>query len=221
MSSALPFDELNVLSAEKNQRSMPIDRYFDEMVLTDQQKRDRKDFARELQELLFVTMSMIYLLVVDGVSAVTLDTVKANLTNDIDRLVRKFTYPDGYMVYMIGEYVTEFVDVTVRHSTSEDPEDLAYWYSQDRARFNAENEANDVFNYDEYRQAIFDGKTKKEWISMRDAHVRKTHAEVDGEIIPIEDTFLVGESLMRFPMDGSLGASDSEICGCRCSIRYF
>lgn len=221
MSSTLPFDELNALSAEKNQRSMPIDRYFDEMVLTDQQKRDRKDFARELQELLFVTMSMIHLLVVDGVSAVTLDTVKTNLTNDIDRLVRKFTYPDGYVMYMIGEYVTEFVDVTVRHSASENPEDLAYWYSQDRARFNAENEANDVFNYDEYRQAIFDGKTKKEWISMRDAHVRKTHAEVDGEVIPIEDTFLVGDSLMKFPKDTSLGASDEEIINCRCSIRYF
>ena len=190
MSSALPFDELNALSAEKNQRSMPIDRYFDEMVLTEQQKRDRKDFARELQELLFVTMSMIHLLVVDGVSAVTLDTVKTNLTND-------------------------------RHSTSENPEDLVYWYSQDRARFNAENEANDVFNYDEYRQAIFDGKTRKEWISMRDAHVRKTHAEVDGEVLPIEEPFLVGTSLMRFPKDASLGASDDELIGCRCSARYF
>ena len=218
---SLPFDELNVLAAEKNQRSIPIERYFDEMSLTKQQKQDRKDFAKELQEILFVVMSMIYMLAIEGRSGATLDTVKTNLTNDIDRLVRKFTYPDGYMMYIISEYVSEFVDVTVRRSASENPEDLAYWYSQDRARLNAEDEANAIFNYDEYRQAIFDGKTMKEWVSMRDANVRRTHAEVDGEVVPIEDAFLVGTSLMRFPKDTSLGASDSEICGCRCSIRYF
>ena len=218
---SLPFDELNVLAAEKNQRSIPIERYFDEMSLTKQQKQDRKDFAKELQEILFVVMSMIYMLVIEGRSGATLDTVKTNLTNDIDRLVRKFTYPDGYMMYIISEYVSEFVDVTVRRSASENPEDLAYWYSQDRARLNAEDEANAIFNYDEYRQAIFDGKTMKEWVSMRDANVRKTHAEVDGERIPIDDLFIVGESLMRFPHDGSLGAGIDELAGCRCSIRYF
>lgn len=218
---SLPFDELNVLAAEKNQRSIPIERYFDEMSLTKQQKQDRKDFAKELQEILFVVMSMIYMLVIEGRSGATLDTVKTNLTNDIDRLVRKFTYPDGYMMYIISEYVSDFVDVTVRRSASENPEDLAYWYSQDRARLNAEDEANAIFNYDEYRQAIFDGKTMKEWVSMRDANVRKTHAEVDGERIPIDDLFIVGESLMRFPHDGSLGAGIDELAGCRCSIRYF
>lgn len=218
---SLPFDELNVLAAEKNQRSIPIERYFDEMSLTKQQKQDRKDFAKELQEILFVIMSMIYMLVIEGRSGATLDTVKTNLTNDIDRLVRKFTYPDGYMMYIISEYVSDFVDVTVRRSASENPEDLAYWYSQDRARLNAEDEANAIFNYDEYRQAIFDGKTMKEWVSMRDANVRKTHAEVDGERIPIDDLFIVGESLMRFPHDGSLGAGIDELAGCRCSIRYF
>lgn len=218
---SLPFDELNALAAEKNQRSIPIERYFDEMSLTKQQKQDRKDFAKELQEILFIAMSMIYMLVIEGRSGATLDTVKTNLTNDIDRLVRKFTYPDGYMMYIISEYVSEFVDVTVRRSASENPEDLAYWYSQDRARLNAEDEANAIFNYDEYRQAVFDGKTMKEWVSMRDAQVRRTHAEVDGERIPIDDLFIVGESLMRFPHDGSLGAGIDELAGCRCSVRYF
>lgn len=218
---SLPFDELNALAAEKNQRSIPIERYFDEMSLTKQQKQDRKDFAKELQEILFIAMSMIYMLVIEGRSGATLDTVKTNLTNNIDRLVRKFTYPDGYMMYIISEYVSEFVDVTVRRSASENPEDLAYWYSQDRARLNAEDEANAIFNYDEYRQAVFDGKTMKEWISMRDAQVRRTHAEVDGEVIPIEDAFLVGTSLMRFAKDTSLGASQDEIINCRCSVRYF
>lgn len=218
---SLPFDELNVLAAEKNQRSIPIERYFDEMSLTKQQKQDRKDFAKELQEILFVAMSMIYMLVIEGRSGATLDTVKTNLTNDIDRLVRKFTYPDGYMMYIISEYVSDFVDVTVRRSASENPENLAYWYSQDRARLNAEDEANAIFNYDEYRQAVFDGKTMKEWVSMRDANVRRTHAEVDGERIPIDDLFIVGESLMRFPHDGSLGAGIDELAGCRCSVRYF
>ena len=219
--SVLTFDELNALSDGRKQRSLPIDRYFDEMDLTAQQKKDRKMFAREMQNILFDTMSLIHLLVIQNISGMTLDTVNQNLSNDLDRLVQKYTVPDGYMVYMVTEYASNFVDVTVRHSVADDPKDVAYWYSKDRARLNAEDEANDIFNYDEYRQAVFDGCEWKEWISMRDAHVRKTHAEVDGEVLPIEDLFLVGESLMRFPHDSSLGAGIEELAGCRCSIRYF
>jgi len=219
--SVLPFDELNALSAEKEQRSLPIDQYFDEMSLTSQQKKDRKAFAREMQEILFNAIALIHLLVVQNISGTTIDNIKANLNNDLDRLVRKYTVPDGYMVYMVTEYTSNFVDVTVRHSASDDPESVSYWYSNDRARLNAEDEANAIFNYDEYRIALSEGRKWKTWITMRDGHVRQTHAEVDGETIPIEDLFLVGESMMRYPHDASLGASVDELANCRCSITYF
>lgn len=55
---------------------------------------------------------------------------------------------------------------------------------------------------------------------MKDQRVRKTHREVDGETIPIDEVFLVGESLMRFPKDTSLGASAEEIVNCRCVVKY-
>ena len=215
---SLPFDELNVLALQRKQRSIPIDQFFDEMDLPAQQKRDRKAFAREMQNILFDTMSLIHLLVIQNISGMTIDTVKQNLSNDLDRLVRKYTVPDGYMVYMVTEYASNFVDVTVRHSVADDPKDVAYWYSQDRAKLNAENEANSIFNYDEYRQAIFDGYTFKRWITMRDERVRKTHAEVDGVTIPIEDYFVVGDSLMRFPHDEEGGPE--ETVNCRCSTQY-
>ena len=47
------------------------------------------------------------------------------------------------------------------------------------------------------------------------------HAEEeDGQEIDIEDAFLVGDSLMRFPKDIYYGASLEEIAGCRCVVEY-
>jgi hypothetical protein len=87
--------------------------------------------------------------------------------------------------------------------------------------YNAENEANSVKNYTDYRKAIEKGKTKKKWIDMRDKRERKTHLEVGGTVIPINEPFVVGNSLMMFPKDDSLGAADKEIINCRCSVKYF
>lgn len=214
----LAFDELNVLNGQKKPRSIPINRWFNEMPLSEQQRRDRRGFAKEMQDILFVAMSMIHLSLQRGMS---LDDAKNNLAGQLNGLLNRYTYPDGFLTMHIAEYVSNFVDTTVRHSVAEKPEDVAYWFSEDRARFNAENETNLIFNHDDFRIAVASGLLNKQWITMRDERVRYSHTMVDGEVIPIEDYFLVGESLMLYPMDTSMGADDSEICNCRCVVRYF
>ena len=87
--------------------------------------------------------------------------------------------------------------------------------------FIAENEANTDMNYLEYVKAVNDGKTKKKWIDMKDKRERKTHLKVGSMTIPIERPFPVGDSLMQFPKDFSLGADAKEIVNCRCSIQYY
>jgi hypothetical protein len=121
---------------------------------------------------------------------------------------------DEYLNEYLDLYAAEIVETTVKHIDEE------YYTSQDRAMYNAENEANSVKNYTDYRKAIEKGKTKKKWIDMRDKRERKTHLEVGGTVIPINEPFVVGDSLMLFPKDLTYNPSPEQYINCRCSIKY-
>ncbi len=59
---------------------------------------------------------------------------------------------------------------------------------------------------------------KKEWISMRDSKVRDDHAAADGQIVGLNDFFLVGSEKLEFPGDPN-GSIENTI-NCRCIIGY-
>ena len=90
-----------------------------------------------------------------------------------------------------------------------------------RAKNVAANEANAVGNYRLQTEMVKQGYKTKEWRSKEDSHVRPTHADVDRKRIDIFEPFEVGNSLMMFPKDHSLGAQVKEIAGCRCSLKYY
>lgn len=56
------------------------------------------------------------------------------------------------------------------------------------------------------------GINKQEWLSARDKNVRKTHAEEDGNIVPVGDPFPVTH--LHYPNDEA-GPAD-EVINCRC-----
>ena len=98
---------------------------------------------------------------------------------------------------------------------------FSLWFlSIDRAIALAENESNTFLNYDEFRTAKEEGYQYKTWITEKDNKVRPTHQDVDDEKIPIEEAFYVGNYMMMFPKDTSLGAGAEEISNCRCTIQY-
>ena len=76
-----------------------------------------------------------------------------------------------------------------------------------------------------YRQMIDAGFTAgqitKTWKSRGDDRVRHSHRSLNGRKVNFEQTFIseLG-SAMRFPGDVSLGASMSDIIGCRCAAVY-
>lgn len=122
---------------------------------------------------------------------------------------------DGY----IENYVRNFA-YDVMESTMTYQNDL-YYYTQDRAMFMAENEANTSLNYSDYSAAIKLGKTMKKWVDIRDKRERETHRKVGGTSKPIGEPFYVGGSLMMFPRDTQYSPPNSLVCGCRCSIIYY
>ncbi len=57
----------------------------------------------------------------------------------------------------------------------------------------------------------------KEWSAILDAKTRPDHFLADGQQVVPSDPFQIGEWLMMYPGDTSLGAPLSQIINCRCS----
>lgn len=99
-------------------------------------------------------------------------------------------------------------------------EDDDYWLSYRRAEDIAKSEANTFLNYTDYVEAKERGATHKRWLTMLDDKVRQTHSEVEGATVGIDESFQVGNSLMRFPHDLSESPDPKEVIGCRCAVEY-
>ena len=208
-------DELNIYDSQKKtytERSMPYEKYFGEMALSKPQIRQRIEFARQMEDKLLTFMTLWGM-----VKYLTDDELflRNQLQEFYFEVTTQFIATDNYIQKHGEEFADNFIDATKRHK--KDP-----WYtSDDRVKFNAENEANDILNYGDFQDALEAGYTKKKWVTVGDKKVRHTHREVDGKIIPIEETFEVGNTLLRFPGDDEYDTSDGkEIVNCRCSLEY-
>jgi hypothetical protein len=60
------------------------------------------------------------------------------------------------------------------------------------------------------------GFTRKMWITRRDKKVRDTHVAADRQVVPVDDMFSVGSSMLMFPGDPS--GEFEDIVNCRCVI---
>ena len=87
--------------------------------------------------------------------------------------------------------------------------------------FIAENEANTMYEDEDYILALKEGMTRKKWVTIQDRRVRDTHREVEGVTIPIDEFFQVGNAQMLYPKDVINGGGyPEEIVNCRCSCIY-
>lgn len=206
------FDELSDIS-EENMRSIPYDEYFDEMDLTEDEKKKRKQFSREFEDVMLFIFALFS--VMRQYDYINKQYIIGQLQSRYSEIVLKYMEIDKYLDDYISDFAIETVETTIKYI--DDP----FYLSNDRCILISENEANGIFNYGEFSEAIKAGKTRKQWVDIRDKKERETHKEVGGTVIPIEDTFIVGNSLMLFPKDTSLGAEMKELANCRCTIKYF
>jgi len=93
-----------------------------------------------------------------------------------------------------------------------------YGTSDFRAFLISINLATTVTNFQELSDAIDRGCTRKTWVTEGDDRVRDTHAAVNGQDIPINDLFVVGNSYMLMPGDENNGAEMKEVSNCRCHL---
>lgn len=206
----IEIDELNDLSEGEK---LEIDTYFDEMELSDEEKEKRKKFAESMNETMLFIFALF--LVMKEYDYINKRFIISQLQSRYSETVLKFMDIDKYVEDYIQKFSNEIVDTTLRYPDEE------YYLSGDRALIVSVNEANSILGYRQLQEAKEKGYTRKTWITERDNRVRKTHREINGETIPIDRYFLVGNSLMMYPHDNiTMDIEPQEIINCRCSIKY-
>ena len=58
------------------------------------------------------------------------------------------------------------------------------------------------------------GITHKKWITASDGNVRDTHRAINGEVLPIDELFIVGDTELLHPCDPN--GTAEEVINCRC-----
>ncbi|GGL55091.1 phage head morphogenesis protein [Halocalculus aciditolerans] len=91
-------------------------------------------------------------------------------------------------------------------------EDMRGWESERIARTNVVSGSNKGAT-EAYRDS---GAVGKEWVATSGPRTRKTHREADGQVVPIDGTFVVGGAQADHPGDASLPLD--ELINCRCTV---
>lgn len=207
----MSFDQLHKLGGRE---ILDHEQWFDNMGLTESQKRERVRFAQDWEDILVGLLILVQLYDEYGME---MDDLKARMLREIRSLVEDVLTVNSTVLGYLEDYVRRFFEVTLRH-LHDDP----YYTSEDRAKDNGNQEATTIFNKKDFEEAVSRGAKYKTWHTMMDERVRGSHVEMEAVTIPINDLFIVGESLseMAFPRDWSHGAVPEEIINCRCRLTF-
>lgn len=215
--SVSSYDELNI--RPNNRRSEPYKEYFSKMSISDKEKQERIAFSEQMEEVVLYILALIETTIESGETK--REYIQTQFYDKYLDVIASYMLIDTYIKQYAVDITKQIIDTTFERLSSEDKSITDdYYLSNDRAMFISECEANSILNYRQYSKAVKSGKTKKKWIDVGDKRERKTHLEVGGITLPIDEPFSVGDSLLQFPTDASLGASADEIVNCRCSIQY-
>lgn len=211
-------ERLNVNTSQNSRKypePIPYKDFFGKMYISPKQMKSRIGLAEQIEDV------MLYVFAYWSIAAsvgITEDEIRQDAKDKMRLVLAKHSKLDSYLQKHIDKTVDEIIDTTIKHANIEDKSD--YWLSRDRAMLISENAANSIDNYVDYREAAISGRKTKRWITEADDKVRITHEIAEGQTVDIDGLFLVGDSLMRFPMDTMYDADPKEIINCRCSVIY-
>lgn len=209
-------DELNNL-VKYNNKIDDVDAWMDDffgvMEIDDEQKEKRKKVAFSIRESMLFLFSLMFTMA--EASAWSYEVALDSFRNEFRNAISQYFVIDAFLENYIQDFTRKYLDITIEHLSKAD---ASFFVSDDRATIGSANESNSVVGYEELEEAKEDGYTMKRWRTQRDERVRKTHREVEGKTIPIDDYFVVGDSLLYYPGDPE--GSEEEIAGCRCVCEY-
>ena len=206
----MTWDELNQLVGHNI--SEPFDEYYEPMQISREQKRKRIELAQRLDDVFIALLAEMFyadqlgVIVGSDIYDRTRDAYLTAISESIEP--DEFLFDHGVML------IAATLKVLSRHA--DDP----YYYSEDRAMAIAEEDSNRVWAYEEFGEAVDGDVRYKTWHTIMDGRERDSHAEVNEMTIPIDEPFELAGGLLMYPGDDSMGVSDDELCGCRCSLSF-
>lgn len=90
----------------------------------------------------------------------------------------------------------------------------SYWNT--RATRIARTESTGAYNAAGVTALADEGVEFKEWMATHDARTRPDHLAADGQVVGINQPFIVGGSALMYP--GAPGGPASEVVNCRCTM---
>lgn len=206
MAQIFGFDEIEKI------RSLPYEQFFGEMGITKEQKQKRIKFSEKLED----DMRFLLLLTLLMYESGKVEAKKAanQFESRILSWISNFITLDSETKTYISELCLSITETTIAHISEK------YYVSEDRVRLVSENAASDCLNHDDFKQAL---KTKKykTWNTIIDGRERSSHHKENQIRIPIENYFLVGNALMRYPHDMAVAFTNpEEVINCRCWVTY-
>ena len=227
----MDFDNLNNIQTEYTEESFDIERFIDEMEISDEQKDNRKELAQELSLALMFLFALVreqmnYYGYIDY--AILYNRFKGKF----EPIVLKYARNDEYIQTYVDKASNDIINTTINRAALDtaiivgamqaEESNTDFWLSQERADIVAANEANTILNYEELQEAVDEGKTKKQWVTMHDRRVRHTHRQIDGKTIDIDEFFQVGDVQLMIPRDEvNDWTGGEETANCRCTLRFY
>ena len=207
--ATLRVDELNSPEFDADEY---IQEYFKPMQISDEEKEDRVDTSKDIRDVLLFLFTLIAVYAQYGDT--DWDNIEYQFRSDLERIINTHGRNTPFMQAYIYDKVSEFIGATKDNISPDDP----YWTSDERATYEAVNEANDIVGYKELQKAIEDGYTLKKWLTQNDTRVRKSHVKMEGKTIPIKDFFVLDKGRMLYPHD--FVNCPEETFNCRCACKY-
>lgn len=204
------FDEINDLSQDE---ILDINTYFDSMELSNEEKEQRKEFSESMVDVMLFIFALFS--VMRQYDRINKQYIIGQLQSRYSEVVLQYMDINKAVDDYIQKFSEEIVDTTLKYPDEE------YYLSNDRATLISVNEVNSILGYRQLQEAKERGYTRKTWITEGDKKVRKTHREIDMQEIPIDEYFLVGDSLMMYAHDNiTFDIDPKEVINCRCSVVY-
>jgi len=207
--SVLSFDELNKLGKER--RSEPIEEYYEPMRISRKRRNDRIRIARKYRDALLEYMGFVDRFAQYGYIDIP---AREMLRSSLIELIE-----DAFIIDTVLREYADRISEQIHDSTMRNKDKDPYFLSEDRATFIGEDEANALVNYDELKEAVELGKSRKTWRTVGDKAVRDTHKAVEGKTIPLDKPFIVGGYEMMVPRDPEVDAPE-ETVNCRCWLTF-
>jgi uncharacterized protein with gpF-like domain len=156
---------------------------------------ERKDFAQTLARLAqrYIMLEAVRRRITD-----ISDTTRSQIIRGIER-----GFAEGLGVAQTASFVRDLVPGLSRY----------------RSELIARTETHGAANYGVDQAAKETGlQLRKEWVSAEDERTRESHVEANGQIVGMEEPFIIGGAALMFPGDPS--GPPEETINCRCAVAH-